>query len=79
MRKLIAFLIAIVMIASMSVTAFAATPTFKVPSVPQISDIKFDVKVELDDDFWDKWFDKNPIDWGSIFNKNAKELSRWNK
>ena len=81
MRKLITFIVTIAIIASMATTVFAATPTISVPKVPQISDIKFDVKIELSDDFWSNWFDKNQIDWSSIVGSKCvtEELSRWKK
>ena len=45
MRKFIAILLAIMLVASMAVTAYAATPALNI-KVPQISSIKFDVKLD---------------------------------
>jgi hypothetical protein len=54
-------LLAVMLIASMTVPAYAATPALKIPSVPQISNIKFNVKIELPDDFWTNWFKEHPL------------------
>lgn len=45
MRKILAILLAIILVASMVVPAFAATPTLNI-KVPQISSIKFTVKLD---------------------------------
>ena len=55
MKKILAFIVAVMLIASMAIPAYAVTPTFKIPDVPQISNIKFNVKFELPDDFWDNF------------------------
>lgn len=63
MKKLIYIVLALMLVMSMTVTAYAATPTFKIPSVPQISNIKFDVKLDEDviENHVDKWFAEHPI------------------
>ena len=61
MKKILAILLAVLLIASMAVPAYAATPKMKVPDVPQVSRIKFDVKIELPGDFWSNWFKDHPI------------------
>lgn len=45
MRKIIAIALAVMLVASMVVPAFAATPKLNI-KVPQISSIKFDVKLD---------------------------------
>ncbi len=61
MKKILALILAVLLIMVMAVTAFAVTPELGVPDVPQISDIEFDTKIELPDSFWDDWFTRNPI------------------
>lgn len=46
MRKILAVILAVVVIMSMSVTAYAYTPKLTVPKIPQISNIKFEVKLD---------------------------------
>jgi len=60
MRKIIAFILAVMLIVSMAIPAYAVTPSYKL-DVPQISKIKFDIKIELPDDFWDNWFKEHPL------------------
>ena len=63
MKKIIVLALAVIMIMSMTVTAYAVTPNFKIPNVPQISNIKFDVKLDEDviENHVDKWFAEHPI------------------
>ena len=58
MKKFILFVLTLMLIASMAVPAFAATPSFEIPEVPQISKIKFDINFEFPENFWDNWFEK---------------------
>jgi hypothetical protein len=53
MRKIFAILLAVMLIASMAVPAFAVTPGYKIPEVPQISQIKFKIDFKLPENFWD--------------------------
>ena len=46
MRKFIAILLAVMLMASMAIPAFAVTPALKIPKVPQISSIKFSIKLD---------------------------------
>ena len=46
MRKIIAIVLAVMLVASMVIPAYAATPALKIPNVPQISSIKFTVKLD---------------------------------
>ena len=52
MKKIITFLFTLVLVVSMAIPAFACTSKMEIPDVPQISDIKFDIKIELPDNFW---------------------------
>ena len=61
MKKLIVFLMAMLMVMAMAIPAHAVTPSVDVPKVPQVSGIKFDIKVELPEGFWAKWFEDHPI------------------
>ena len=63
MKKLIIFALTLLLICCMAVPAYAATPSLDVPDIPDFSNIEFDIKLELPDNFWSNWFDKNPINW----------------
>lgn len=45
MKKIIAILLTLVLVLSIPVTAHAVTPKLDIPKVPQISKIKFEVKL----------------------------------
>lgn len=78
MKKLIVLLLVLLMVMAMAVPAHAATPSVGVPEVPQISNIKFEIKIQLPDDFWGNWFREHPIDWGGVFkSSDHEELGRW--
>lgn len=53
MRKIICMLIIVMVIVSMAVPAYAVTPGYKIPEVPQVSQIKFDINLRLPEGFWD--------------------------
>lgn len=59
MRKIIAILLAVMLIVSMAVPALAATPKLKIPhiEIPKIEK----VEVDLPDNFWDNYFAQHPI------------------
>jgi len=61
MKKLVAIILALMLIASMAIPAYAVTPTLNIPDVPQISNIKFDVDVKVSQGFWDRWFADHPV------------------
>ena len=66
MKKLISIVLALMLIMSMTVTASAVTPTLKIPNVHQISNIKFDVKLDETtenaiENHVNKWFVEHPI------------------
>ena len=60
MKKILVFIGAVMLIASMTVTAHAATPKLDIPDI-EIPDISGSVKVELPDNFWGNYFKANPI------------------
>lgn len=60
MKKIIAFLLALTLIAAMSLSAYAATPKLDTPSI-SIPDISGSVKVEIPQSTFDKWFAEHPI------------------
>ena len=63
MKKIIAILMALVLVMSMAVPAAAVTPALKIPDVPQIS--KIEIQVNLDEKVYEnaiqKWFAEHPI------------------
>lgn len=61
MKKIITIMLAVMLIAAMSVPVSAVTPELDVPDMPDVSKIKFDFKIELPDDFWTRWFEEHPI------------------
>lgn len=61
MKKILIFVLTVMVVASMAIPAYAVTPSLGVPDVPQISKIKFDVKIDLPDEFWSNWFKEHPL------------------
>lgn len=61
MKKFLSIIFVVMLTMLMAAPVYAVTPSASTPSVPQISDIKFDFNIKLSDDFWAKWFDKNPL------------------
>jgi hypothetical protein len=55
MRKIFAIILTMMLIASMTVSAYAVTPKFDI-NLPEIPNISGSVKVEVPDNFWDNWF-----------------------
>lgn len=68
MKKLLAIALAIMIIICMTVPAYAATPLYKPPAIPDVNIVTEDIHVELPDSFWDKWFAEHPIkiDWSKL-------------
>lgn len=61
MKKIIAFALVLTMILCMAVTANAVTPIYKPPKLPEIKVDTSNIKVEISQSFWDKWFAEHPI------------------
>lgn len=63
MRKFIAFILAVLIVMSMAVSAYAVTPPLRVPSI-KIPDISSSVQIDTKPAV-DAWFDQHPIkiDW----------------
>lgn len=60
MRKIFAIILAVMLMASVTVTTYAATPKLDL-DLPKIPDISGSVKVEIPDTVWDNWFKEHPI------------------
>lgn len=78
MKKIFAILLAVMLIASMTVSAHAVTPKLDL-DLPEIPDISGSVKVEIPDTVWDNWFEEHPfkIDFSKIDFSKIK-LWGWN-
>ena len=61
MKKIITFALALMLIASMSVSAHAFTPKIVIPHIEMPDIHTEDIKVEVSQSFWDKWFAEHPI------------------
>lgn len=61
MKKIIVFALVLTMIISIAVTANAVTPVYKPPKLPEIKVDTSNIKVEVSQSFWDKWFAEHPI------------------
>lgn len=61
MKKTIVFALVLTMILCMAVTANAVTPIYKPPKLPEIKVDTSNIKVEVSQSFWDKWFAEHPI------------------
>lgn len=46
MKKILAILLAVLLIAGMAIPAFAVTPRMNVPDMPEVSKVKFDIKLD---------------------------------
>ena len=60
MRKIFAILLIMMLMASMTVSTYAATPKLNL-NLPEIPDISGSVKVEIPDTVLDNWFKEHPI------------------
>jgi hypothetical protein len=67
MRKTLILIFALTLILAIPVQASAVTPPLRVPDMPEIPEIK--VEVKLSDDYWNNYFRSNPfkIDWSKIW------------
>ena len=63
MKKIIAILLALVLVMSMAAPVAAATPALQIPDIPQI--FKIEIKVNLDEQVYEnavqKWLSEHPI------------------
>lgn len=59
MKKILAIITVLFIVAAIAFPAYAVTPTIKVPSV-KIPTVKVP-EVKVSDSFWDKWFAEHPI------------------
>lgn len=77
MKKIVCILFALMLIVSTAVPAFAATPRLEIPDIPEFSGIRFDIKFELPDNFWDDF----KINWKWVIpyegDSKAEVLERW--
>ena len=53
MKKILAILLAVLLIMAMAIPALAVTPDLGVPDMPEIPDISDDVEIELPDGIFD--------------------------
>lgn len=60
MKKIIALILSLMLVMSMAISAYAATPTLNIPSI-KIPDISNNVEVKLSQSFWNNYFRENPI------------------
>lgn len=72
MKKIIALILSVLLILSMAIPAAAVTPTLRPPDLPEVPDISGSVHVELPEDYWDAYFQDNPI-----IIKPISRPSRW--
>ena len=55
MKKIITFLLAVMLIASMTVPVYAVTPELDVPDMPEIPDISNDIDIDIPDGVFDDY------------------------
>lgn len=67
MKKIFAILLTVMLIASMTVSAYAVTPPLNVPDLPEIPNISGSVKIDVTPTV-NKWLDEHPfkIDFSKI-------------
>ena len=61
MKKIIMYLLALVLIIAMATPAWAVTPAFKAPELPKIPEVKTNVRVTVTEGFWARWFREHPV------------------
>lgn len=59
MKKITAILLALLLIMSLAMPAFAVTPPLQVPDMPEIPEIE--VEIDIPDQVFDDWFEENPL------------------
>lgn len=55
MKKIFAIILAVMLIASMTVSTYAVTPPLNVPDLPEIPDISDNIEIELPDGVFDDY------------------------
>lgn len=60
MKHLLSIILILCLLCSLSIPAYAVTPSFNIPNIT-IPDISDNIKIELPDNFWDNWFKDHPI------------------
>lgn len=61
MKKFIIFALTLVLIASMTVNAYAFTPKIVIPHIDMPDIHAEDIEVEVSESFLEKWFKEHPI------------------
>ena len=61
MKKIICILFALILIAVLSIPAYAATPKFSIPKLPEIPEIKPSFEIKISESFLSDWFTKHPF------------------
>lgn len=61
MKKIITLTLALLLVLSMAVPAYAVTPDLQPPDLPDVPDISGSVNVELPDKVFDDWFAEHPV------------------
>ncbi len=61
MKKIIMYLLALVLVIAMAAPAWAVTPAFKAPKLPKIPEVKTNVQVKVTEGFWARWFREHPV------------------
>lgn len=61
MKKLIAILLAVMLVVSMAIPAHAVTPNLEIPDMPEIPDIGDDIVIDIPEDVFDDWFEEHPV------------------
>ena len=82
MKKILALILAVLLIAAMAVPAYAVTPKYEFPDIPDFSDIKFKIDFKIPDKVLKDWFDDHPINWKPVIvfegdDDKVEALKRW--
>jgi len=74
MKKIIALLLSLILILilSLAIPVSAVTPALRPPDLPEVPDISGSVHIELPEDYWETYFQDNPI-----IIKPISRPSRW--
>ena len=61
MKKLIIIVLVLMLVVSMAVPAYAVTPKFEIPELPEVPEIKPDFSWIDFDEIFERWFSDHPI------------------